>query len=405
MTGGSPAPPLTFEQARARAEAHSPYLRALLRREADGILPLLEAGDPQSALHLALTTALARHDPDSAASSLRAAKAGVALTVALADLAGLWTLEETTSALSRAADSAIQCALDAAFAERGIPQGERQGLAVLGLGKLGSHELNYSSDVDLIVLHDPNTLPHRAQDDVDEAAVRLVRRMATLLSERTAEGYAWRVDLRLRPDPDSTPPSLRLAAAEAYYQSEALAWERAAFIRARTVAGDKALGDGLLATLTPFLWRRSLDYSALAEIREVSARIRDHFGEVEAFGPGFDLKRGRGGIREVEFFAQTHQLIFGGREPALRRACNARRAERPCSRRPDQHGGSRNTLRRLSAPANPRTSAADGRRPADPHDPPPGRRTKGRGRADGRARVAGCRPHDRTASEARRTHL
>ncbi|WP_448578219.1 bifunctional [glutamine synthetase] adenylyltransferase/[glutamine synthetase]-adenylyl-L-tyrosine phosphorylase [Thermaurantiacus sp.] len=307
-----------MQEARARAEAHAPYLRGLLRREADGILPLLDTDEPRAALHLALATALARHDPEAPAASLRAAKAGVALTVALADLAGLWPLEEVTLALSRAADSAIQCALDAAFAERGIPEGERRGLAVLGLGKLGSHELNYSSDVDLIVLHDPTTLPHRAQDDVDEAAVRLVRRMATLLSERTAEGYAWRVDLRLRPDPDSTPPSLRLAAAEAYYQSEALAWERAAFIRARTVAGDRGLGDGLLATLTPFLWRRSLDYSALAEIREVSARIRDHFGEVEAFGPGFDLKRGRGGIREVEFFAQTHQLIFGGREPALR---------------------------------------------------------------------------------------
>ena len=303
-----------LEGAITRARAHSPYLKALLAREADDLLPLLLAKGPEAALEAALR----RHDPGAPAASLRTAKAGVALTVALADLAGLWPLEAATQALARAADAAIGFALQAAFAERGVPEAGQRGLAVLGLGKLGSHELNYSSDVDLIVIHDPATLPHRAQEDVDEAAVRLVRRMATLLNERTADGYAWRVDLRLRPDPDSTPPSLRIGAAEAYYQSEAMAWERSAFIRARAVAGDMALGRGFLDRLTPFIWRKSLDYSALADIRETSFRIRDHFGEVEHFGPGFDLKRGRGGIREVEFYAQVHQLIFGGREPSLR---------------------------------------------------------------------------------------
>jgi glutamate-ammonia-ligase adenylyltransferase len=170
--------------------------------------------------------------------------------------------------------------------------------------------------VDLIILHDPDRLAARA--DPDETAVRVVRRMATLLSERTADGYALRVDLRLRPDPDSTPPSLRIGAAESYYQSQALAWERSAFIRARAVAGDLAMGNAFLATLEPFVWRRSLDYSALADIREISHQIRDHYAERQDFGPGWDVKRGRGGIREVEFAAQIPQLIFGGREPGLR---------------------------------------------------------------------------------------
>lgn len=296
----------------ARAAAHSPFLKGLLRRE-EALLPLLEAGD----FDAVLAEARARLDPDDPVASLRRAKAALALGVAIADLAGAWSLEQVTAALSDGADAAIAFALATALEERGLPR-EAPGMVVLGLGKLGSHELNYSSDVDLIVLHDPERLPLPAGADPDELAVRITRRMAALLAERTPDGYAWRVDLRLRPDPDSTPPSLRLAAAELYYQSQALAWERSAFIRARAVAGDRAMGAAFLEALTPFVWRRSLDYSALAEIGEISHRIRDHFGEVEQFGPGFDLKRGRGGIREVEFHAQLHQLIFGGREPALR---------------------------------------------------------------------------------------
>ncbi|MCS6986002.1 MAG: bifunctional [glutamate--ammonia ligase]-adenylyl-L-tyrosine phosphorylase/[glutamate--ammonia-ligase] adenylyltransferase [Sphingomonadaceae bacterium] len=300
-------------EALERAERHAPYLKALIRREAEGVGPLVADGR----FDAALAAALGRHDPARPGASLRSAKAGVHLAVAVADLSGAWSLERVTAALSRAADQAIAFALQAAFAERGVEPAAIQGLAVLGLGKLGSRELNFSSDVDLIVLHDPAVLPCLRSEEPDEAAVRVVRRLAALLSERTPDGYVWRVDLRLRPDPDATPPSLRLGAAETYYQSQAMTWERAAFIRARVVAGDRALGERFLAAIRPFVWRRSLDYSALAEIREVSFRIRDHHGDVERFGPGFDLKRGRGGIREIEFFAQAHQLIFGGREPAL----------------------------------------------------------------------------------------
>jgi glutamate-ammonia-ligase adenylyltransferase len=301
---------VSLDGAVARAQAHSSFLRGLLRREGELVATIADAG-----LEAALRASEGRLDAAAPAASLRAARSGVALAVALADLAGAWSLEQVTAALAGFADRALAFAIEAAFAERGQPPG---GLVALALGKLGSRELNYSSDVDLIFLHDPERLARRAGDDPTEAAVRLVRRVVALLAERTGDGYAFRVDLRLRPDPTSTPASLPLGAALHYYQSEALAWERSAFIRARAAAGDIAMGAAFLASIDPFIWRRSLDYSALAEIGEMSQSIRDHFGEVEKLGPGFDLKRGRGGIREVEFFAQVHQLIFGGRDPSLR---------------------------------------------------------------------------------------
>lgn len=299
-----------FAEARARAERHSPYLRGLLRREAALYEQIITEG-PDAALK----TAVERLDVNSPGPSLRHSKAGMALVVALADLAGAWSLEKVTDALSDHADAALDFAIRTAFAERDEAS---RGFSALALGKMGSRELNYSSDIDIIFLHDPDLLPRRNNEDPTEAAVRIARRASTLLSERTADGYCWRVDLRLRPDPDSTPSSLPVGAAEVYYQSEALAWERSAFIRSRAAAGDVEMGERFLRDIAPFIWRRSLDYSALADIGEVSYQIRDHFAEGQKLGPGFDLKRGRGGIREIEFFAQIHQLIFGGREPALR---------------------------------------------------------------------------------------
>lgn len=294
----------------ARAEAHAPFLRGLIRREPELVAEMQSAG-----FEAAFATAMARLDPERAGPSVREARGAVALTVALADLSGGWDLEQVTGALTRFADAALDFAIRTAFAERGH---EATGLTALALGKMGSFELNYSSDIDLIFLHDPERLPCRDGEEPTEAAVRIVRRVVALLAERTADGYALRVDLRLRPDPDSTPSSLPLGAALTYYQSQALAWERSAFIRARAAAGDVAMGERFLAEIAPFIWRRSLDYSALAEIREVSHRIRDHFSEGQELGPGFDLKRGRGGIREVEFYAQVHQMIFGGRDTSLR---------------------------------------------------------------------------------------
>ena len=186
------------------------------------------------------------------------------------------------------------------------------------MGKLGSHELNYSSDVDLLLLFDPATLPKRAREDSGEAAVRVGRRLIEILQKRTADGYVERVDLRLRPSPEVTPIALPVDAAISHYESSALPWERAAFIRARACAGDIALGERFLEAIQPFVWRRSLDFGVIEEVRQISARIRDHFAQNAQIGPGYDLKRGRGGIREVEFFVQIQQMIHGGRDPSVR---------------------------------------------------------------------------------------
>ena len=161
-------------------------------------------------------------------------------------------------------------------------------------------------------------LPRRERDDAGEAAVRIGRRMIEILQKRTEDGYVQRVDLRLRPSPEVTPIALPVNAAISHYESSALPWERAAFIRARAAAGDLALGRRFLDSIQPFVWRRSLDFGVIEEVRQISARIRDHFAQGATIGPGFDLKRGRGGIREVEFFVQIQQMIHGGRDASVR---------------------------------------------------------------------------------------
>ncbi len=297
------------DEAIHRAKACSPYLRGALDAH-----PTIAAAFVEQGANHAIALALADAG-DEVAAALRRQRHRLALAVALGDLSGELGLEQVTAALSLFADRAIDQALAAAFAERGE---EPRGLAVLALGKLGSNELNYSSDVDLILLFDPDTLPRRDRDDAGEAAVRYGRRLVELLQHRTSDGYVARVDLRLRPAAEVTPIVLPVGAATSYYESSALPWERAAFIRARAAAGDLALGQRFLVDIAPFIWRRALDFGAIEEIRDISLRIRDHYAQGQAFGPGYDLKRGRGGIREAEFFTQVQQLIHGGREPALR---------------------------------------------------------------------------------------
>jgi [glutamine synthetase] adenylyltransferase / [glutamine synthetase]-adenylyl-L-tyrosine phosphorylase len=306
------APRMT--EALTRAERHAPYLRMLMTR-----LP-------------AVTERLARGDlrgvfPDidpalPLAQALRRAKAELALTVAIGDLAGALSLSEVMAALSAFADRALDAAVrDAVQAH--VPGAEPCGLAVIALGKQGSRELSYSSDLDPILLFDPKTLPRRAREDPEEAALRIARRVVETMQARGGDGYVFRIDLRLRPSPEVTPIILPVEGAIAYYESQALPWERAAFIRARACAGDLALGQRFLDTIRPFIWRRALDFGAISEIRGLSQRIRGHYAKGQAFGPGYDLKRGRGGIRECEFFAQIHQLIHGGREPELRVAATS----------------------------------------------------------------------------------
>ena len=294
-----------------RAETNAPFLRSAVAAFPDVARTFVDQGS-EAALALARQAG-----GDEVASSLRRRRHAIALTVALADLSGEKDLVWVTRALSDFADAAMDEALRAAILER-VPDAEPRGLAILALGKLGSRELNYSSDVDLVLLFDPATLPRRERDDPGEAAVRYGRRFVELIQQRTADGYVARVDLRLRPAPEVTPIVLPVGAAISYYESSALPWERAAFIRARAAAGDIDLGNSFLEEIKPFIWRRALDFGAIQEIREISLRIRDHYAQGQAFGPGYDLKRARGGIREAEFFTQVQQLIHGGREPGLR---------------------------------------------------------------------------------------
>ena len=299
------------EEAIGRARRFSPFLRDALEAR-----PEIANRFGVEGAKAAAAVALGEAGPDLDV-ELRRQRLGLALAVALGDLSGELSLEEVTSLLSDFADRAIDRAAAEAMRER-VPDSEPAGFAVIAMGKLGSRELNYSSDVDLMLLFDPEMLPRRERDDPGEAAVRVGRRTIELLQKRTEAGYVARVDLRLRPAPEVTPIALPVNAAISHYESSALPWERAAFIRARACAGDMALGQRFLDAIEPFVWRRSLDFGVIEEVRQISMRIRDHFAQNAQIGPGYDLKRGRGGIREVEFFVQIQQMIHGGRDSSVR---------------------------------------------------------------------------------------
>jgi len=260
--------------------------------------------------------------------ALRTAKRRVALTVAVADILGLWPLERVTRALSTLAEQALDlcCAvLLRRLHDKGdlvLPDPDNPtrgcGLFILGMGKLGAGELNYSSDIDLIVFFEEECLTYQGKLSLREAMVRLTREMVRMMEERTADGYVFRVDLRLRPDPGSTPPALSTEAAELYYEGLGQNWERAAMIKARPVAGDRMAGLRFLENIRPFIWRRSLDFNAIQDVHAIKRQIHAQKGHAVVAVEGHNVKVGRGGIREVEFFAQTQQLIWGGREPRLR---------------------------------------------------------------------------------------
>ncbi len=296
-----------------RARAHSPFLARAIDRLPD-LVGLLAADDGETALAWAKS---AGEGSDDVGVALRREKLALALALGIGDLAGAFPLLRVTGELSSFADRALDASIADAIRRR-IPDAEPAGFLALALGKHGAGELNYSSDIDPILLYDPQTLPRRTRDDPGEAALRIARTLMETMSAVTTEGYVFRVDLRLRPQSEVSPLAIPIDAALAHYESSALAWERAAFIRARASAGDVPTGEAFLAAIQPFIWRKSLDFGAIAEVGRLTAQIREHHGAVERPGPGFDIKRGRGGIREVEFFAQTHQLIHGGRNPALR---------------------------------------------------------------------------------------
>jgi len=310
--------------------AFSPFLWQLASEDPARLLRVLEA-DPDARLAqlLASTAAAVDATADDAEVMrlLRRMKGEAALLIALADIGEKWPVMRVTRALSELADAAVTGALrhllraasaagritlrDPARPEDGC------GLAILAMGKMGALELNYSSDIDLIVVFDPApTLAPAVEPGL--FYIRIARGLVRFLQERTVEGYVFRVDLRLRPDPASTQIAVSTLAALAYYESIGQNWERAALIKARVCAGDRAVGEALLKELIPFIWRKYLDYAAIADVHAMKRQMHAYRGHDEIAVEGHNIKLGRGGIREIEFFVQTQQLIAGGRHPELR---------------------------------------------------------------------------------------
>jgi glutamate-ammonia-ligase adenylyltransferase len=298
----------------ARARAHAPFLAGLLDRFPE-LRTKLAAGEVEPAL---LAARNAGGGCDDLGVALRRRRAATALVLGIGDLAGALPLARVMEELSQLADEALDQAIRHAIRGRAGGEADSDGFIALALGKHGARELNYSSDIDPILLFEPDRLACRPRDDPSEAAQRYAREIVRLLSEVTAEGYVFRVDLRLRPASEVSPLAISVSGALSHYESSALAWERAAYIRARAAAGDVAAGRSFLEAISPFVWRRSLDFGAIDDIRRLTARVRASYLGAAEPGPGFNVKLGRGGIREVEFLAQTLQLIHGGREPALR---------------------------------------------------------------------------------------
>ena len=309
----------------------SPFLWELASREPARLLRLLNA-DPEA--HFAAL--LAEHgnaaataaDETQAMRHLRRMKAEAALLIALADIGGAWPVMRAARALTDLADTAVDAASRFALAEatqagrltlkdKAKPQAG-SGYIVVAMGKMGAFELNYSSDIDLIVFYDPaaGAVPEDAASA--PVYVKITQRLVKLLQERTGDGYVFRTDLRLRPDPASTAIAISTPAALSYYESVGQNWERAAMIKARACAGDIEAGEALLNELSPFVWRKYLDYVAVADVHAMKRQINAFRGHGEIAVEGHNIKLGRGGIREIEFFAQTQQLIAGGRNPHLR---------------------------------------------------------------------------------------
>ncbi|MFT9014756.1 MAG: glutamine-synthetase adenylyltransferase [Acetobacter sp.] len=343
--------PMVISQAGARGlqaclGGNSPYLSDLARDDIGAFAALLENGPDRCVQDVFATCA--DFDPTSGreyvAAFLRRLKKRIAFICAVADLGGFWSLDDVTATLSRLAETALELALRHlmwcahAAGQIELPHPDRPtqgcGLVVLAMGKLGARELNFSSDIDLMVLYDP--MMHKHPEGVRRIFVRMTSDLVSLMEARDANGYVFRTDLRLRPDPASTPPAVTVQSAILYYESLGQTWERAAMIKARPVAGDLGVGRRFLAAIRPFVWRRTLDFALIDDIHDMKARIDRHrkagrtdladLSDAVLADPlasrdwllGHNLKLGQGGIREIEFIVQAIQLVWGGREPALR---------------------------------------------------------------------------------------
>jgi [glutamine synthetase] adenylyltransferase / [glutamine synthetase]-adenylyl-L-tyrosine phosphorylase len=327
LTRGHPA---AARMAAGIAEA-APYLWNAI--EADPVrLARLLVTDPEGALAQLIektqrAAATVRSQPE-LMRLLRAAKSESALTIALTDIGGVWPLSRVTEALTRVANMAVSLTVDFLLREAAkhkkleLPDRKNpqigSGYIVLAMGKMGAGELNFSSDIDLMVFFDANAAKLNPEIEPAPFFIGLTRDLVKILQARTADGFVFRVDLRLRPDPSSTQIAISTAAALNYYESRGQNWERAALIKVRLCAGDIAAGEHFLSELSPFIWRKYLDYAAIADVHEMKRQIHAYRGHGEIAVEGHNIKLGRGGIREIEFFVQTQQLIAGGRHPDLR---------------------------------------------------------------------------------------
>ncbi|MEM1361555.1 MAG: glutamine-synthetase adenylyltransferase [Pseudomonadota bacterium] len=306
----------------------SAYLARLMEQEKAWLQEALDQA-PETAIEAELFQLDGKEDIPDLALALRQAKRRIALLVGLSDLGGVWTLAQITANLTALADRAVDLALAAhlrpMLARNKLPGHtlddleNRAGLFVLAMGKMGAYELNYSSDIDVICLFDDARFSDQDLPDARAVLVKIVRQAMAMLSDITGDGYVFRTDLRLRPDPAVTPVAVSISAAEHYYEALGRTWERAAFIKARACAGDIARGEKFLEDLRPFVWRRHLDFVTIEDAHDIRKKIHDH--KLPAGGAtldGLNLKLGPGGIRDIEFYTQTRQLISGGRQADLR---------------------------------------------------------------------------------------
>lgn len=319
-------------EAKALLEAafgNSGYLARLAIRE-HAILPRFFAEGPQQLLSEIEACVLVETAFElELMQKLRQAKRQAALLIALSDIAGLFTLEDVTQSLTRFADATLRAAFRFALkrAAEGTVWADKDGatleattgLVVLAMGKYGAFELNYSSDIDIITFYEATSFPFAKRGDQRGAAVDIVKHVVKLIADLTPDGYVFRVDLRLRPDAGATQVAISTDAAADYYEAMGQNWERAAMIKARPCAGDIQAGQQFVKdVLAPFVWRRNLDFAAIEDIQSIKRQIHAYHGHSEVAVAGHNIKLGRGGIREIEFFAQTQQLILGGRDPSLR---------------------------------------------------------------------------------------
>ncbi|WP_144378579.1 bifunctional [glutamine synthetase] adenylyltransferase/[glutamine synthetase]-adenylyl-L-tyrosine phosphorylase [Mesorhizobium amorphae] len=310
----------------------SPFLRDVARRRPQILDALFDETVEQRLAAVAEMMGTASRSENVSEQSLmmelRLLKAEAHFLIALDDLAGIAETSLTVRRLSNLADASIRAAVDFLLRDA-HEQGKlklvdpknptlKSGWILLGMGKLGAHELNFSSDIDLVVFFEPEAPAVIDPLDATELFSRLTRRLVRILQDRTEHGYVFRTDLRLRPDPGSTPLAIPVEAALTYYEGRGQNWERAAMIKARPVAGDIAAGEDFLKELQPYVWRKYMDYAAIADVHSIKRQIHAHKGHGEVAVKGHNVKLGRGGIREIEFFVQTQQLIAGGRFPELR---------------------------------------------------------------------------------------